>query len=111
MACCQDNGEAVEAEHGKNCGKEPTGHHGFIEYHRGWAWLKMPVHDTLALLSILSEHEIFASRIKIRWQHGSWRMHIPISYDDNYFGPALYAQTYFPKDQITELTSALATLR
>ncbi len=108
MACCQDNGEAVEAERGHTPGKEPTGRHGFIEYHRGWAWLKMPVHDTLTLLSALSEHETFASRTKIRWQRGSWRIHIPVIHDTTEFRAAPYAQIYFPKDQIPELTDALA---
>ncbi|MGH3626575.1 MAG: hypothetical protein ACRDRL_03925 [Sciscionella sp.] len=107
MACCQDNGQAVEAERGENRKTEPTGHHGFIEYHRGWAWLKMPVPDTLALLSVLSEHEVFASRTQVRWQRGSWRIHIPVIHDNTEFRPAPYAQIYFPRTQITELTTAL----
>ncbi len=108
MACCQDNGEAVEAERGENRNTEPTGHHGFIEYHRGLAWLKMPVHDALTLVAILARNETFASRIKIRWQRGSWRIHIPVIHEDSEFRPAPYAQIYFPKEQITELTAALA---
>jgi hypothetical protein len=42
MACCQDDGEAVDAERAHGQRGETTGHHGFIEYYRGWAWLKMP---------------------------------------------------------------------
>lgn len=109
MACCQDSGEAVEAERGNTPREEPTGHHGFIEYHRGWAWLKMPVPDTLTLLSALSNHPEFAPRTKIRWQRGSWRIHIPVIHDSTKFRPAPYAQIYFPSNQITELTTALRT--
>jgi hypothetical protein len=39
MACCQDNGQAVEAERAQGHNTEPIGHHGFIEYHKGWTWL------------------------------------------------------------------------
>jgi hypothetical protein len=110
MACCQDDGEAVDAERRQGQRNEPTGHRGFIEYHKGWAWLKMPGTDTLSLLTELSEHEIFGPRIKIRWQRGSWRIHIPIIYQDGQIGPSSYAQIYFPKEQIEELTVAIAAL-
>jgi len=54
LACCQDSGEAVaaEREHGKP--SQPTGHRGFIEYHKGWAWLKMPTEHALGLLGALT---------------------------------------------------------
>lgn len=107
MACCQDDGEAVDAERVNGQRSKPTGQRGFIDYYKGWAWLKMPVQDTFSLLSKLSEHEIFGPRIKIRWQRGSWRMHIPVIYQAETFSPAAYAQIYFPKDQIAELTAAL----
>lgn len=110
MACCQDNGEAVEAERGQSRGSESTGQHGFIEYHRGWAWLKMPTQDTYSLLAALSEHETFGARIKVRWQRGSWRMHIPLIYEEMQFRAAPYAQIYFPKEQIAGLTAALSVL-
>jgi hypothetical protein len=107
MACCQDDGEAVDAERNQGQRNEPTGHRGFIEYHKGWAWLKMPVADTLRLLNELSGHQTFGPRVKIRWQQGSWRIHIPIIYQDGQLRPAPYAQIYFPKEQITELTEAI----
>jgi hypothetical protein len=110
MACCQDNGEAVEAERTQGQRNEPTGHQGFIEYHKGWAWLKMPVADTLSLLTELSEHETFGARVKVRWQRGSWRMHIPVIYQDGHLGPASYVQIYFPKEQIADLTAAITVL-
>lgn len=109
MACCQDNGEAVAAEREHGDPREPTGHRGFIEYHKGWAWLKMPATDTFSLLAALSDDETFATRIKVRWQRGSWRMHIPVIHLDDLFQPAPYVQIYFPKDQIPDLVTALRT--
>lgn len=108
MACCQDAGEAADAERMHGARREPTGHQGFIGYHRGWAWLKMPTADTLSLLTELSGHETFSTRVKVRWQRGSWRVHIPVIYQNGQFTAARYAQIYFPNDQITELTAALA---
>jgi hypothetical protein len=107
-ACCQDDGQAVEAERAQGPHNEPTGNRGFIEYYRGWAWLKMPVPDTLRLLARLSEHETFGPRVKIRWQHGSWRMNIPVIYEDGQLGPASYVQIYFPNEQIGQLVTAIA---
>lgn len=107
MACCQDDGEAVDAERAQGQRGEPTGHRGFIEYYKGWAWLKMPVADTLSLLAELGDHETFGPRVKVRWQQGSWRMHIPVICQDGRCAPASYVQIYFPKEQITELTRAL----
>jgi hypothetical protein len=109
MACCQDNGEAVDAERAHGQRGEPTGHQGFIEYHRGLAWLKMPTTDTLCLLAELHDHQVFGPRAKVRWGRGSWRMHIPVIYQDGGFTPAPYTQIYFPKEQIAELAAALAS--
>ncbi|SRR6266567_307667 len=106
-ACCQDAGEAVHAERAHGERGEPTGQQGFIGYHRGWAWLKMPTADTLGLLAELNHHEDFSARVKVRWQRGSWRMHIPVVHQDGRFTAAPYVQIYFPKDQIAELTAAL----
>ena len=107
MACCQDNGEAVaaEREHGKV--GQPTGHGGFITYHKGWAWLKMPTADALSLLAALGDDKTFATRVQVPWQRGSWRMYIPLVYQDDEFTPAPYVQVYFPKDQLPELVTAL----
>lgn len=110
MACCQDDGEAVEAERAQGQSDTSTGQRGFIEYHKGWAWLKMPLQDTLSLLSRLSEHETFGPRIKIRWQRGSWRMHIPVVCEEDRLGPVSYVQIYFPKEQIAELAAAVTAL-
>jgi hypothetical protein len=107
IACCQDNGEAVAAEREHGMPSEPTGHRGFIEYHWGWAWLKMPADDTLGLLAALGNDENFATRIKVRWRQGSWRMHIPVICQNDELKPAPYVQIYFPNDQIPGLVSAL----
>jgi hypothetical protein len=110
MACCQDNGEAVEAERAHGPRDEPTGHQGFIEYHKGLAWIKMPVPDALSLLAKLCQHETFGPRVRIRWQRGSWRMHIPVIYQEGQLGPARYVQIYFPNVQIAELTLVIRAL-
>jgi hypothetical protein len=109
-ACCQDAGEATEAERAHGEPAEPTGHQGFIEYHRGWSWLKMPRTDALTLLAELSDHAKFGARVKVRWQRGSWRMHIPVVHQDGGFADSPYVQIYFPKDQIADLTSALTAV-
>ena len=109
MACCQDDGEAVDAERARAQHREVTGHQGFIEYYKGWAWLKMPTADTLSLLAELCDHETFGPRVKIPWQRGSWRMHVPVICQEDQFTPAPYVQIYFPKEQIAELTRALTT--
>ncbi len=106
-ACCQDIGEAAEAERAHGEPWEPTGHQGFIEYYRGRAWLKMPAPDAFALLTELSDHETFGTRVKVRWQRGSWRMHTPVVHQDGRFTATPHTQIYFPKDQIAELVRAI----
>jgi len=108
-ACCQDAGEATEAERAHGQPGESTGHEGFIPYYRGWAWLKMPRPDALTLLTYLSDHETFGARVKVRWQRGSWRMHIPVVHQGGRFTATPYIQIYFPKDQLAELAGALTT--
>jgi hypothetical protein len=106
-ACCQDTGEATEAERASGRPAEPTGHRGFIDYYRGWAWVKMPRPDAFGMLAELIDHETFGPRVKARWQQGSWRMHIPVLHHDDGFTVAPYVQIYFPKDQIAELARVL----
>lgn len=107
-ACCKDVGEATEAE--RNLGRsdtDPTGNAGFIDFYRGYAWLKMPRSDAFTLLNQLADHPLFGVRVTTRWQTGSWRLHIPLIWGDDAFIPSPYVQIYFPNDQITELTRAL----
>ncbi|MGI5205810.1 hypothetical protein ACQEU6_30075 [Spirillospora sp. CA-108201] len=107
-ACCQDTGEAVEAE--RNAVEpvgEPTGNAGFIEYYRGWAWLKMPRGDALALLSDLATDDQFREFVTTRWAQGSWRLHTPVVWTGERFTTAAFVQVYFPSNQIIALTKAL----
>lgn len=109
LACCQDSGQAVaaEREHGKTV--EATGHQGFIEYHMGWAWLKMPADDALSLLDALASDDVFGPRVRVRWHLGSWRVFVPVVHQERGFAPAPFAQVYFPETQIPELAAALKT--
>ncbi len=96
-ACCQDTGEAVEAErNAMGPISEPTGNAGFIEYYRGWAWLKMPQSDALALLDELATDDQFREFVTTRWAHGSWRLHTPVVWTDERFMPRI-RPTPFPE--------------
>jgi hypothetical protein len=44
VACCQDIGESAAGLRDPKR-TTPSGHGGFVEYYRGYAWLKMPLHD------------------------------------------------------------------
>lgn len=88
--------------------REPTGHSGFIDYHLGWAWLKMPIADTTRLTEILLATS-FRDAIAIRWQRGFWRLDIPFVYDVNSgMGPVTAVRIHFPREQIHELSSTLS---
>jgi hypothetical protein len=78
VACCQDVGESAAGLRDPER-STPSGHGGFVEYYRGYAWLKMPLHDGRRLLNTLLGTE-FHDRVTIRWQPGSWRMHVPLVY-------------------------------
>lgn len=107
-ACCQDIGESAAGLRDPQR-TTPTGHGGFVEYYRGYAWLKMPVDDGQRLLNTLLDTS-FRDQVTVRWQPGSWRMHVPLVYrEKNSIGLADAAQIHFPRDQIPELTAALAT--
>jgi hypothetical protein len=41
VACCQDIGESAVGLRDPE-GTTPSGHGGFVEYYRGYAWLRMP---------------------------------------------------------------------
>lgn len=68
----------------------------------------MPVDDGQQLLNTLLDTS-FHDRVTVRWQPGSWRMHIPLVYDGrNRIDLANTAQIYFPRKQIQELAAVLA---
>jgi len=76
LACCQDIGEATADVRAQ--ADEPLGAEGFIEYHRGWALLKLPIVDAMRLVALLSQEPTFADRVRHRWRPGSWRMNVPL---------------------------------
>lgn len=106
-ASCQDFGEGTELQ--RQWSESASYGHGdaFISYHRGYAWLKMPVPDALGLANTLLGTD-FRDRLTRRWTSGSWRMHIPLVHHEGAsIGPAETAQIHFPRDQIGELARTL----
>jgi len=108
MACCQDLGESVAGLRDPER-TTPSGHGGFVEYYRGYAWLKMPLGDGKRLLNTLLGTP-FHDRVTLRWKPGSWRMHVPLVHGEkNGIDLAYAAQIYFPGEQIPELTAILVS--
>jgi hypothetical protein len=106
--CCQDTGEATEGERGaRGFPSEPTGNAGFIEYYRGWAWLKMPQPDAFAFLTFVADCAGFQDRVTVRWGRGSWRMHTPVVWSSDGFAMAAYTQIHLPREQLVDLATAL----
>ncbi|MGH3875202.1 MAG: hypothetical protein ACRDSR_27515 [Pseudonocardiaceae bacterium] len=109
VACCQDIGESASG-HRDPARTTPSGHGGFVEYYRGYAWLKMPLDDGLRLLNTLLG-TAFHDRVATRWQPKSWRMYVPLVYGrNNSIDLAEAAQLYFPREQVAELTAILTDL-
>ena len=110
-ACCQDFGEGTAGQRAAN--PHPPGYGGdeFIAFYRGYAWLKMPVRDAQLLADLLLGTE-FRDAVTRRWTPGSWRMHVPLVFDQR-GGIVLAdaAQIHFPRKQIPRLTSALSGIR
>ncbi|MGH3837814.1 MAG: hypothetical protein ACRDSF_19235 [Pseudonocardiaceae bacterium] len=105
-ACCQDIGESAAGLRDPER-TTPSGHGGFVEYYRGYAWLKMPLDDGRRFLNTLLDTS-FHDRVTVRWQPGSWRMHVPLVHaEKNGIDLAYAAQIYFPRKQIAELTAIL----
>lgn len=107
IACCQDFGEGTEGQRNAKPAPSRYGGDAFIEYYRGYAWLKMPLPDAQELLNQLL-HTTFRDHITLRWRPGSWRLSIPLVYNGSKgIIPADSAQIYFPRGQITDLTAAV----
>ncbi|MCP2337382.1 hypothetical protein [Actinomadura rupiterrae] len=107
LGCCQDSGEYAAAARAAKPNRPPTGHAGYLEYYRGWAWLKMPVPDTIRLVNILARTAL-GPAVTSRWQHGSWRIDVPLLYEPEQ-GTALSesARIYLPREQLLTLAYAL----
>ncbi|MEU6403840.1 hypothetical protein [Streptomyces sp. NPDC046985] len=102
-ACCEDVGEATAGVREKRA--TPLGYGGgpFIEYHRGWALLKIPIPDAMRLVAALAETLEFGARVRHPWRQGSWRMNVPLGPDG--FNDSVLL--HFPKEQIPELARLL----
>lgn len=109
-ASCQDFGEGTAGQRAANQCPSRYGGDAFIAYYTGYAWLKMPLPDTQRLANLLLSTE-FHNKISLRWTPGSWRMHIPLIFDENHgIIPEDAAQIHFPRNQISILTSVLENI-
>ncbi|OLT12719.1 hypothetical protein BJF79_21715 [Actinomadura sp. CNU-125] len=107
-ACCQDVGEAAETERALGRPRdEATSSAGFIEYYRGWAWLKMPRSDAFAFLAQMADDDRLREAVTTRRGGRSWRMFHPVIWSDGAFVATPFVQIYFPKEQITEIERVL----
>jgi hypothetical protein len=109
-ACCQDFGEGTAGQRQASPNRSRYGGDAFIAYYMGYAWLKMPVADTQLLADLLVSTE-FNNEVTRRWTPGSWRMHVPMIFDEHR-GIVLAdtAQIHFPWEQIPRLTSVLESI-
>jgi hypothetical protein len=110
-ASCQDFGEGTAGQREANHRPSRYGGDAFIAYYTGYAWLKMPVPDAQRLANTLLGTE-FHDKVTRRWEPGSWRMHVPLVFEENR-GIILEnaAQIHFPREQITNLTITLERIR
>lgn len=106
-ASCQDFGDGTAGLREANLRPSRYGGDAFIAYHTGYAWLKMPIPDAQRLANILLDTG-FHDNVTRRWEPGSWRMHVPLVFDENR-GIVLEnaAQIHFPSEQIARLTATL----
>ncbi|MEV0403600.1 hypothetical protein [Actinoallomurus sp. NPDC050550] len=107
-ACCQDFGEGTEGQRRFREGPPRYGGDAFIEFYRGYAWLKMPTSNAVDLVNALLG-TAFHARVTLRWRPGSWRIHAPLVYESGYgFRMAGSTQIHFPREEITELVNVLS---
>ncbi|HEX3961929.1 MAG TPA: hypothetical protein VHZ03_35760 [Trebonia sp.] len=67
----------------------------------------MPTEDAQQLATILLDTE-FRDNISRRWEQGSWRMHVPVIFDESRgIVPASTTQIHFPRRQVPRLTITL----
>jgi hypothetical protein len=110
-ACCQDFGEGTAGQRETSPNRHRYGGDAFIAYYTGYAWLKMPVPDARRLAESLTGTE-FRDKVTQRWTPGSWRMHVPLIFNEqSRIDLAETAQIHFPRQQIHALTSVLENMR
>jgi hypothetical protein len=106
-ASCQDFGEGVAGQRKVSQHPPEKGGDAFIAYYTGFTWLKMPTQDAQRLATVLL-HTEFRDNITRRWEQGSWRMHIPVTFDESQgVSPASTTQIHFPRQQVAKLTLTL----
>lgn len=101
--CCQDVGEATAGVRDKRDAPLGYGGDAFVDYHRGWALLKLPIPDAMRFVAMLAETSTFGERVRRRWYPGTWRMNVPLEHD----GLDSDALLHFPAEQIPELAELL----
>ena len=110
-ASCQDFGEGTAGQRAACQRPSRYGGDAFIAYYTGYAWLKMPVPDAKRLADSLTETE-FRDKVTQRWTPGSWRMHVPMIFNDHSgIELADTAQIHFPREQVPALTFVLENIR
>jgi len=106
-ASCQDFGEGTAGQRKVDRRLPEKGGNAFIAYYTGFTWLKMPTPDAQRLATILLNTE-FRDKVTRRWEQGSWRMHVPVIFDESQgIVPASTTQIHFPRQQVATLTRAL----
>jgi len=109
-ASCQDFGEGTAGQREINQRPSSKGGDAFIAFHTGYTWLKMPTLDAQRLATILLDTE-FRDCLTRRWEPGSWRMHVPLIFDESQGITLAYAtQIHFPREQAPKLTLTLEHL-
>jgi|1186.fasta_scaffold26040_2 hypothetical protein len=109
-ASCQDFGEGTAGQRKVNQRPSRYGGDAFIAYYTGYAWLKMPTPDARRLGNMLLGTE-FHDKVTGRWEAGSWRMHVPLVFDESRgIVPAYATQIHFPREQIASLTATLESM-
>jgi hypothetical protein len=110
VASCQDFGEGTAGQRRASRRTCRYGGDEFIAYYTSYAWLKMPLPGAQRLANALLSTEL-RDKITLRWTPGSWRMHVPLIFDEN-SGIVLdaTAQIHFPRDQINGLTAILESI-
>ncbi|MEV0776332.1 hypothetical protein [Streptomyces sp. NPDC050428] len=110
-ACCQNVGEATAAVRDQKGVESSYRGEDFINYHLGWALIKMPRADAVRLIDILARVPTFQEFVQQRWTATSWRMNVPLIHEKGGVILAGDALLHFPSEQIAALTQVLADIK
>jgi hypothetical protein len=106
-ASCQDFGDGTARQRKINQRSPARGGDAFIAFYTGYTWLQMPAQDAQRLATILLDTE-FRDNVTRRWEQGSWRMHVPLTFDGSQgISLARTTQIHFPREQVPGLTLTL----